>query len=44
MDTEADDIKKILTEAGYEVIPIEKPFDDLTPITEAVKDAPKHWP
>lgn len=44
MNSETDDIKKILTEAGYEVVDIEKPFEELTPISEAVKDAPKHWP
>lgn len=44
MPDEADELKKILTEAGYEVFNIEGPLDPLVDIKEAIKDAPFHWP
>jgi hypothetical protein len=42
--TEAEDIKRLLEEAGYQVIDIDGPFEPLIPIAEAIKDAPFHWP
>jgi hypothetical protein len=42
--SEAEDIKKILTEAGYTVFDINGPLEPLTPIAEAIKAAPTHWP
>lgn len=48
MNTEEDDLEKILTDAGYividktEVLKIFPPPTDS--IQEAVKHAPKHWP
>jgi hypothetical protein len=44
MTEEPDDIKNILEEAGYETFDITGPFEPLTPIQEAIKDCPKHWP
>jgi hypothetical protein len=44
MSEEAEDIKKILIEAGYEVIDITGPLEPLVDIKEAIKDAPFHWP
>jgi hypothetical protein len=44
MSDEADEIKKILTDAGYQVVDIKGPLAPLEPIAEAIKDAPFHWP
>jgi hypothetical protein len=41
---EVDDIKDILKSAGYEVVDINGPLEELIPIAEAIKDAPMHWP
>ncbi len=43
--SEPDDIAAILRAAGYEIV-VDPDFGELElpPISEAIKDAPKHWP
>lgn len=44
MVDEADELKRILEEAGYQTVEITGPLEPLAPIGEAIKDAPFHWP